>query len=440
MRFWTRREFGCFAGTTCLTLLCPRWVRAQVEAAEQLQAKRCAAGRGRAKARVVVIGGGIGGATVAKYLALSMRTLDVTLVEPKPRYTTCFFSNLYLAGLRSFETLTHGYEALANKYGIRVVRDRATAINVEKKRVRLNSGKNLSYDRLVLAPGIAFRPGAIHGYDDTASQTMPHAWMAGPQTILLRRQLEGMNDGGLFVLAAPPDPFRCPPGPYERASMVAYYFKRHKPRAKILILDAKDTFFEQDLFQDAWNRHYPGMIEWLPAQFTGGIQAVDVKTRTIITPSEKFKAAVANVIPPQMAGELAQETGLADKSGWCPVDPQTLESMLRPGVHLVGDAIIGGEMPKSAFAANSQAKACAFAIAAALTGSERFAPRFFNTCFTFLGADDAVKDAASFKADGRTIKTADILISSVEESNATRARTVQEADGWYAAFTHDVFG
>ena len=245
----------------------------------------------------------------------------------------------------------------AQRYGINVVHDSVTAIDPVAKTVALEGGAKLPYDRVVVAPGIAFKYGTIEGYDEAATQTMPHAWNAGPQTKLLRQQLESMEDGGVFVLVAPPDPFRCPPGPYERASLVAYYFKQYKPRAKILILDAKDSFFEQDLFQDAWNRHYPGMIEWLPAQFTGGIKAVDVKGRSIKTAGDTFKAAVANVIPPQMAGQLAQQAGLADQSGWCPVDPMTFESKLQPGIHVVGDAASAGDMPKSAFAANSQAKA-----------------------------------------------------------------------------------
>ena len=422
MKCWTRRKFGCFAGATCLAALVPRVARSQVAA------------------RVVVIGGGVGGATVAKYLAASATRIEVTLIEPKPRYTTCFFSNLYLAGLRSLESLTHGYETLAQRYGVNVVHDSVTAIDPVGKTVVLESGAKLPYDRVVLAPGIAFKFGTIEGYDETATQIMPHAWTAGPQTKLLRQQLESMEDGGVFVLVAPPDPFRCPPGPYERASLIAYYFKQYKPRAKILILDAKDSFFQQDVFQDGWNRHYPGMIEWLPGQFTGGIQAVDVKGRLVKTAGDTFKADVANVIPAQEAGQLAQEAGLADQSGWCPIDPMTFESKLQPGIHVIGDAAKAGNMAKSAFASNSQAKVCAFAILVALTGSERFAPHLFNTCFTFLASDDAVTSVISYRAEPETIRINDIFISKVGENAETRRKAVREADGWYAAFTHDVFG
>jgi NADPH-dependent 2,4-dienoyl-CoA reductase/sulfur reductase-like enzyme len=249
-----------------------------------------------------------------------------------------------------------------------------------------------------------------------------------------------MEDGGVFVLTAPPNPFRCPPGPYERASLIAAYFKQFKPRAKILILDAKDSFFEQDLFQDAWERHFPDMIEWLPAQFTGGIKAVDVKTRSIKTESDSFAAAVANIIPPQVAGQLAQKGGLVDASGWCPVDPVTFESKQQPRIHVVGDAALAGDMPKSAFAANSQAKMCAFAVAALLTGSERESPHLFNTCYTFLSPDDAVSDAISFKPGGGTIRMENISLSQVGETVQTRREAARAADGWYDAFTHDVFG
>jgi sulfide dehydrogenase [flavocytochrome c] flavoprotein chain len=422
MKCWTRRQFGCLAGAMSIAALRPRTARGQV------------------KARVIVIGGGVGGATAAKYLALGSERLDVTLVEPKTQYTTCFFSNLYLAGLRSLETLTHSYEVLAQRYGVTVIHDTAAAINSVAKNVNLESGAKLSYDRIVLAPGIAFKAGAIDGYDDAATQIMPHAWTAGPQTELLRQQLESMEDGGVFVLVAPPNPFRCPPGPYERASLIAYYFKQYKPRAKILILDAKDSFFEQDVFQDGWNRHYPGMIEWLPGQFTGGIKAIDVTGRLIKTAGDTFKADVANVIPAQEAGQLAQQARLVDQSGWCPIDPMTFESKLQPGIHVIGDAAKAGNMAKSAFASNSQAKVCAFAILAALTGSERFAPHLFNTCFTFLASDDAVTSTISYRTEPETIKINDTFFSKVGESAETRRKTVREAEGWYAAFTHDVFG
>ncbi|MGY3617033.1 FCSD flavin-binding domain-containing protein [Bradyrhizobium sp. USDA 10063] len=423
MKSPTRREFGCLMGATVLAGLGPRLAA------------------GEAKARVVVVGGGIGGATAAKYLAASSaRMIEVTLVEPKPNYATCFFSNLYLAGLRSFESLTHGYEMLSQRYGVKIIHDSVVAIDPVAKTVGLKGGSKLAYDRAVVAPGVAFKYEAIEGYDEAATQAIPHAWNAGPQTKLLRRQLESMEDGGVFVLVAPPNPFRCPPAPYERASLIAYYFKQHKPHSKILILDAKDSFNAQDLFLDAWDRHYRGMIEWLPAQFTGGIEAIDVKERSIKTASGTFNAAVANIIPPQMAGQLVHKIGLVDQSGWCPIDPMTFESKLQPEIHIVGDATSAGDMPKSAFVANSQAKVCAFAIAEALTGSEHVPPHLFNTCYTFLSPDDAVSNAVSFKAAVGTIKIVNNFISQVQESAEIRRRAAREAQSWYAVFTHDSFG
>jgi sulfide dehydrogenase [flavocytochrome c] flavoprotein subunit len=421
MNCWTRRQFGCLAGAACLTAIAPRAAKSQP------------------KARAVVIGGGIGGATVAKYLSMMAGTIEVTLVEPQARYTTCFFSNLYLAGIRTLESLTHGYETLAQRYGINIIHDFAAAIDPAGKTVALKNGATLPYDWLVLAPGIEFKFGAIDGYDEAAMQTMPAAWAGGPQTELLRGQLESMKDGGVFLIVSPPNPFRCPPGPYERASMVAYYFKQFKPRSKILILDCKDSFFEQDLFQDAWARLYPGMIEWLPGQFIGGIKSVDVKSRSIETEGGTFTGAVVNFIPPQTASALAKQAGVMDQSGWCPVEPTTFESKLQPGIFVVGDAASAGDMPKSAFVANSQAKVCAFAIAAALTGAERFNPHLFNTCYTFLAANDAVSDAIAFEPEAGTIKISEILISQVGESIETRRQAVQQANGWYDAFTHDVF-
>jgi len=422
-RACTRRAFGGLAGAACLVC-----------------ASKAPAAPGPGAPRVVVIGGGAGGATAARYLAMAEKPINVTLVEPKTRFTTCFGSNLYLAGLRTFDSLTHGYETLAARYGVHVVHDRALQIDAAARRVRLGGGNIIPYDRLVLAPGISLRYDGFAGYSEAAAEVMPHAWEAGPQSILLRQQLEAMPDGGVFLIVAPPEPYRCPPGPYERASLVAAYFKQNKKRAKILIIDSKDTFFEQDLFQEGWNRHYPGMIEWLPAQFTGGIQSVNAAKRGVRTASGTFTANVANVIPPQTAAALARDTGLADAGGWCPVDPTSFESRLQRDIHVVGDAINPGAMPKSAFAANSQAKACAFAIAAALTGADPVRPFLYNTCYTYLAPDDAVSDAISFRDNAGKIAIANIEISPVETSTEIRAKSVREANGWYDTFSRDIFG
>jgi NADPH-dependent 2,4-dienoyl-CoA reductase/sulfur reductase-like enzyme len=420
----TRRRFGKLAGATGL-------------AAAALSTRPVF---GAGKAKVVVIGGGAGGATVARYVAKDAKDIEVTLVEANRNYTTCFFSNLYLGGFRSFESITHSYDTLASQYGVTVVHDRATAIDPAKKIVQLNGGDTLSYDRLVVAPGIEMKFDTIEGYSQKASQIMPHAWQAGPQTRILKSQLLEMEDGGTVVIAPPPNPFRCPPGPYERASMVAHYLKNNKPRSKIVILDAKNKFSKQKLFEDAWVRYYPGLIEWVPLEITGGIEMVDIKAMTVKTTSETVKASVANIIPAQRAGRIAQVAGLADKSGWCPVEPATLASKLQPDIHLVGDAIIPGDMPKSGYSANSQAKTCALAVRVALTDAKAFPPRFRNTCWSLLANDDAVKVGATYKATEEKIAKTDSFISKAGEEDEVRAATAREAFAWYDGIAKDMFG
>ena len=420
----TRRRFGKLAGATGL-------------AAAALSTRPVF---GAGKAKVVVIGGGAGGATVARYVAKDAKDIDVTLVEANRNYTTCFFSNLYLGGFRSFESITHSYDTLASQYGVTVVHDRATAIDPDKKTVQLNGGDSLAYDRLVVAPGIEMKFDTIEGYSQQASQIMPHAWQAGPQTRILKSQLLEMEDGGTVVIAPPPNPFRCPPGPYERASMVAHYLKNNKPRSKVVILDAKNKFSKQKLFEDAWIRYYPGLIEWVPLEITGGIEMVDIKAMTVKTTSETVKASVANIIPAQRAGRIAQVAGLADKSGWCPVEPATLASKLQPDIHLVGDAIIPGDMPKSGYSANSQAKACALAVRVALTDAKAFPPRFRNTCWSLLATDDAVKVGATYKATEEKIAKTDSFISKAGEEDEVRAATAREANAWYDGIAKDMFG
>ena len=249
-----------------------------------------------------------------------------------------------------------------------------------------------------------------------------------------------MDDGGVFVIAPPPNPFRCPPGPYERISMVAHYLKTNKPKSKIICVDAKDKFSKQGLFQEGWDEHYPGMVEWLPLKITGGVKAIDVKSMTLKTGGDSFKADVLNVIPPQKAGAIAMAAGLANESGWCPIDPFTMASTRAPHTYVVGDSSIAAAMPKSGFSANSQAKNCAMAIRHALTGSKTFDPRFRNTCWSLISPDNAVKVGASYKATKEKIAPTDKFISKTGEGAALRATTAEEAVGWYAGITADIFG
>jgi sulfide dehydrogenase [flavocytochrome c] flavoprotein subunit len=421
----TRRQFGVVAGATGLALGAAGMAPALLEAAE---------------GRVVVIGGGPGGATVAKYVAKDANgTLAVTLVQDTAPFTTCFYSNLYLAGYRDFDSITHEYDELREAYGVDVVIDRALELDPASKEVRLASGRVLEYDRLVVAPGIDILYDSIEGYSEAAAEMMPHAWQAGAQTQLLRRQIDAMDEGGLFVLAAPANPYRCPPGPYERACSVAHHFKQHNPSAKILILDAKESFSKQGLFEDAWAKYYPGMIEWIPGEFGGKVIAVDPEAMTVTTEYETSQAAVANIVPAQAAGAIARQAGLADDTGWCPIVPATLQSRMNQDIHVLGDACIAGDMPKSAFSANSQAKVCAMAIRAALTGAEAFPPRFRNTCWSTLAPDDAVKVGATYEATDEKIAKVDGFISEVGETGEVRSQTRAEGDAWYASITADIF-
>jgi sulfide dehydrogenase [flavocytochrome c] flavoprotein subunit len=395
----------------------------------------------QATPRVVVIGGGAGGATCARYLAKDSRgRLAVTLVEEQQRYTTCFYSNLYLAGWRSFDSITHGYSRL-EAIGVKITSTRALGVDAIAKKVRLQSGETLAYDKLVIAPGIDLKYSSVMGYSEEAAAIMPHAWKAGAQTKLLKSLLEAMPEGGLFVIVVPPEPYRCPPGPYERASLVAHYFKRAKPKAKILVLDAKDQFSKQTLFEEAWDRHYKGMIEWVPAALGGKVRSVDPKAMTIITSAgDIHKADVANIVPAQEAGRIAHEAGLADDGGWCPIVPASMASHNQPDIYVLGDAAIANAMPKSAFAANSQAKVAAMTIRGELTGSRAYPARYRNTCWSSLAPDDTVKVGANYEPGEDKLKSIDSFISKVGESIEIRKQTRREADAWYDGITTDIFG
>jgi len=391
--------------------------------------------------RVVVVGGGFAGATCARALKQIDPRLSVTLVEANPTFTACPFSNEVIAGLRDIKEQQFDYRKIAGEQ-IDVAATAATAVDTQARTVTLASGTSLRYDRLVLAPGIDLRFDAVPGYTEAAAERMPHAWKAGEQTVLLRRQLEAMRDGGLVVIAAPANPYRCPPGPYERASLIAYYLKSKKPKSKIVILDAKDAFSKQRLFQDGWKELYDGMIEWIPLSMGGKVTRVDPATMTVETDFTKHQAAVANIVPPQKAGRIAELAGVADRTGWCPVDPVSFESTLKPNVHVIGDACIAGAMPKAGFAANAQAKVCAAAVARFLRGSQPDEPRLINTCYSILAPDYGITVAAVYHpANGQLVEVPNS--GGTSPPNAPKALREQEAklaDGWFRTITAEMFG
>jgi sulfide dehydrogenase [flavocytochrome c] flavoprotein chain len=389
--------------------------------------------------RVIVVGGGFGGATCARELRRS--GFDVTLVELNPIYTACPLSNAVLAGLRPIEAQQFKLDSI-EKAGVGIVRQSATRVAPQDRRIVLEDGSALDYDRLVLSPGIDIRFDALPGYDEAASATLPHAWKAGEQTTLLRRQLETMDDGGTVIICAPSNPFRCPPGPYERASLTAHYLKTHKPRSKLLILDSKDTFSKQRLFQAAWQALYPNIIEWVSLSSGGKVIEVNAKTRTLVTDFGRHTGDVVNVIPPQQAGQIAQAAGVADRTGWCPIDPVTFESRLQPNIHVIGDATIAGGMPKSAFSANAQGKACAAAIASLLRGQAPAEPKLINTCYSLVAPDYGISVAGVY----RPIKG---VLTDVEGAGGTspmdappsfRAQEAVYAEAWFQTITAEVFG
>lgn len=392
--------------------------------------------------RVIVVGGGFGGATAARYLKRGNSKLSVTLIEPSRRFYTCPFTNLHFGGLRTMEQQAHGFDDL-RRLGVQIVHERATDVDTKAKTVTLSGKRKLPYDKLVLSPGIDFRWGGIEGYDEAAAQLAPHAWQAGAQTTLLKKQLDSMPDGGVFIMAAPDNPFRCPPGPYERASMVAHYLKTKKPKSKLLLLDAKDTFSKQGLFQDGWKTFYPDIIEWVPKAKDGRVVKVNAKTREIETEfGNKHKASVLNIIPPQKAGAIADRAGVTNQSGWVPVKPQTFESSQVADVHVVGDATIAAPMPKSGFCANAQAKVAAAAIVEALAG--RPAPRasWANTCYSLIAPDYGISVAGVYAVeDGKIIEVKGSGgVSPRQASGDIRKLEAAYGVAWYNAIAQDAWG
>jgi sulfide dehydrogenase [flavocytochrome c] flavoprotein chain len=392
-----------------------------------------------AAGRVVVIGGGFAGASCARALKALDARLNVTLVEASRTFTACPFSNLVIAGLRELSKQQFGYDKVAAS-GVIMAFSTASAVDPQAKSVTLADGNRLAYDRLVLAPGIDIRWDGLPGYDEAAANVLPHAWKAGEQTTLLRRQLEAMEDGGLVVISAPANPFRCPPGPYERASLIAYYLKTKKPKSKLIVLDAKDAFSKQRLFQNAWKELYPN-LEWVSLSSGGKVTSVEPASKTVVTDFSRHQAAVANIIPPQKAGRIADLAQVADRSGWCPVDAMTFESKQQPNIHVIGDAAIMGAMPKSAFSANAQAKVCAAAVAKLLAAEKPVEPRLINTCYSVLAPDYGITVAGAYRPkDGVLVDAEGGGVSPIDAPASTRAAEARYADGWFNTITAEVFG
>jgi NADPH-dependent 2,4-dienoyl-CoA reductase/sulfur reductase-like enzyme len=369
-------------------------------AAAALAATGCATTGDGAKARVVVIGGGFGGATAAKYVRLWGPSIEVVLVEREADFVSCPMSNLVYGGSRTMKDITYGYSGL-KRYGVQVVRDTAFEVNTSTKTVRLVKGADLKYDRLIVSPGIDFMFEDIQGYaEGMIGNRVLHAWKAGPQTVALQKLLAEMRTGGVYVLAVPLSPYRCPPGPYERASQVANYFKKHNPRAKVLIVDANpDVTSKGGLFKKAWADLYPGMIEF---RGNSKVIGVDARTGTVKTEVEEVKGDVLNVVPPQRAGDIAGKAGLITANNrWCGVDWRTTESTAVKGVHVLGDATLSAPgMPKSGSMANQQAKVCAAAVVAMLNGREPDPdPRIVNTCYSYVSDNEVVHVASVHQLD-----------------------------------------
>jgi len=381
------------------------------------------------------------GVGLAGYLKRLLPSAEVSLVEPNVEYVSCPFSNLVISGLRDLSAQTFRYEALSRE-GIRIIRAMATDVAATLRTVTLSTGDKLPFDRLVMSPGISFRWDALEGYGESAAKVMPHAWKAGSQTVLLQQQLRAMPDGGVVLISVPPAPFRCPPGPYERASLIAHYLKREKPRSKLIQLNSNTRFSKQPLFTDAWQTHYGTMIEWRGASDFGGVTRVDAGTMQLHTDFDVERGDVINVILPQQAGEIAQRAGVADATGWCPVNAISFESRRVPGIHVVGDATIAAPMPKSAFAANQQAKVCAIQVARMLSDLAPQATTLANTCYSYTTAETAISVSGVYRSDDGNFQNVPGAggMSPADNQSGLAAREAIQAVDWFSAITRETFG
>jgi len=396
----------------------------------------------KGRASVVIIGGGAGGVAAAKHLATAGRNLDITLVERSKTYACFFNSNLYLGGLARFEDLLGGYDALRAKYGVRIVFGNALAIDRARRKISLEDGLSLVYDRLVVSPGVELNYQSVPGWDAAFQQIMPHAWQGADQIHLLKSRLDAIQDGGLIVITAPPDPYCCPPGPYERATMFAHALATSgRRKCKILILDPKSRFAMQGLFEDAWEGLYPGMVEWLDASIYEAITHVDPGKGSIATGFETINnIALANVIPSQSAGLIARRAELANESGYCPIEPNSMRSRYDPNVCVIGDACDGGDMPKSAYGATWQARLAASSICEDLFGDKIAIAELESVCWSALNGDEAIKVSGKYGARGSKISLLHNTVSQIGEDDLTKRRNFAEKKEWYREIWNGMFG
>lgn len=392
-------------------------------------------------ANLVVVGGGFGGATCASYLKRLLPQTNVTLIEPNTSYYACPFSNLVISGNRQLSEQEFGYSGIKEQ-GVEVVHQAANDVDSLAKTITLSDTSKLSYDKLVLSPGISFRWSALAGYDEAAANTFPHAWKAGEQTALLARKLHDLEDGRTVVISVPPAPFRCPPGPYERASLIAHFLKHQKPKSKLIILDANETFSKMPLFQEAWAEHYPEHLEWRSASNDGRVTRVDAGSGEIFTDFETISAGVVNIIPPQQANIIAQTAGVTNATGWCPINATNFESAQSKDIHVIGDASIASPMPKSAFSANLQGKICAIAIADALSGSSATDTILANTCYSFTTPEEAISIVGVYHNQVGKFTSVEGAggLSPLAADKTIRNSEASQAADWFRQITTETFG
>ena len=394
-----------------------------------------------AKNRVVIVGGGFGGATAAKYLKKFSPNTEVILIEQNKEYYTCPFSNTVIAGMNKIDYIKHDYKTLEKKYNIIVMHEKVKKVDGATNSVILENGKVIPYTKAIVAPGIDFK--YEKGYVEGSEKYAPHAYKAGEQTVLLTEQLHNMKDGGTFVMVAPANPFRCPPGPYERISLVAHYLKTNKPKSKIIILDQKNKFSKQGLFQEGWEKLYGDMIEWRNVEFGGKVISVDAKNKIVKTEDEDVEADVLNYIPNQKAGKLAFDSGLVE-GDWCPINTKTFESKLVKNIYVIGDACVAAPMPKSGFSANSQGKIAALQISRILSNQAIVnPPKLANTCYSLVAPNYGISVAAVYEArEDKIVDLKEIGAGGLSPMNADAGIRMQEAEyavGWYKNQMSDIF-